>query len=64
MRAPCLRGRLPDPEELSVGEALSQWVESEARAACEQGRADALVGLIDRFNAEWENLHDRARRRR
>lgn len=63
LRAPCLRGRLPDGAELSVGEALSQWVEAEARAVCEQGRAEEIVGVIDRFNAEWEALDGRRRRR-
>lgn len=54
LRAPCLRGLLPWGEPLELGEVLSLWVKAEARAECDRARAEAIVGLIDRANAEWE----------
>lgn len=58
LRAPCLRGRLPAVEDLTVGEALSQWVEAEAAAACERGRADQIVGVIETANREWREAYE------
>lgn len=58
LRQHCLRGRLPEPG-FTVGEALSQWVASEARAECEVGRADELLGLIDVANEEWSRVYGR-----
>lgn len=49
--SPCLRGRLPDPATLTVGELGAEWVRAEARAECERERGDALAGVIDGFNA-------------
>lgn len=57
----CLRGLLPAADELTVGESLAQWVEAEARAECEGGRADRLVDVIDRFNAAQQEASRRAR---
>jgi hypothetical protein len=49
-----LRGRLPEADFLTVGEALAQWQEAEARATCQGARADGLIDVIDAHNAAWE----------
>lgn len=54
LRSACLRGLLPWGEDLDVGGLLDLWVKAEARAECDRARAEAIVGLIDRANAEWE----------
>ncbi len=57
-----LRGRLPEIDELSVGETLSQWVASEAHGACQTRRADELVNVIDTSNAAWDEYARRPHR--
>jgi hypothetical protein len=55
-----LRGRLPPFDFLTVGEALAQWEEAEARAVCEARRAEGLVTVIETHNMAWEDwLADR-----
>lgn len=58
LSAPCLRGRLPAVDELTVGEALSQWIEAEAAAACERGRADQIIGVIATANRVWAEQNE------
>jgi hypothetical protein len=53
--SPCLRGRLPDPDWLDVGGALTLWLDAEGRAECEAARAAGVVAVIDRFNAEMRD---------
>lgn len=51
LSSPCLRGHLPDPATLTVGDALTLWVEAEARAECERARGEGLVTAVEAFNA-------------
>lgn len=59
----CLRGRLPDAHDLTVAEALSAWVESEATLVCETDRADRLLGIIADQNRAIDTVADEAARR-
>lgn len=65
LRRPCgeaqdgLRGRLPDPDALTIAESLSQWVEAEAGRACERARADHTVSAFDEAAAQWEQANGR-----
>ena len=49
-----LRGRLPDPDDMHVGDALAGWVSAEAVAMCERDRGDGMVRVVDEFTARWE----------
>lgn len=49
-----MRGRLPDPDNLDVGEALGLYVEAEATAACDRKRGDELAALVVDFNVRWQ----------
>ena len=56
VESPCLRGLLPEADGLTVGGVLTFGAERHRDAICERGRAEALVGVIDDFNAaEREN---------
>lgn len=48
-----LRGRLPVVDGLSVGDLSAGWTDATAFGTCQADRADQLVGIIDRLNAEW-----------
>lgn len=54
--SPCLRGLLPDAEELTVGETLSLAIEAEARAECDRARGDALVEIIHDADRRWREF--------
>ena len=48
--SPCLKGRLPDDDGLTVGAALAFGTERHRDALCERARGDALVSAIEMIN--------------
>ena len=58
--SPCLRGRLPDPDALSVEAVMNVALEEARRAECERERADGIVRSTDATNTAWQDwLHGR-----
>lgn len=53
LRAGCLRGRLPDPDFMTVGALGNVAVNEASRAECERDRADRAISLFDTAVAEW-----------
>lgn len=49
--SPCLRGSIPDPEGLTVGDGLAFGAERHRDAICERSRGDAVVKVVSDFNA-------------
>lgn len=51
LASPCLRGKLPEADGLTVGGVLTFGAERHRDALCERARGDGLVKVIDGFNA-------------
>ncbi len=60
--SPCLRGRLPDPDWMDVGDLAQIGFNAEARATCEATRADGVVSSAQEFNRAFREWLDGARR--
>lgn len=52
----CLKGRLPDPDNMSVGAVMAVAQDEAARARCEFNRAESIVRSVDTTNAAWERF--------
>jgi len=59
-----LRGRLPDPDWLSVEAIMDVAIGEAEHGACQAQRADSIVATAQDFNRRWREYVDQRRRRR